>query len=377
MVVLVLLVLLVVLIGMLLRSLFTPTVDEEEEGDDEEDDEEDEDEEEEEEPRLKYQRLGNSVPDILKRESASAISVHAKHLALGTVSGWIYILDFNGNELRRFGAHTAVVNDLCFDRAGEFIASCSDDGTVVMNGLYSAECESFTYQRPVKALALHSNFSRKGNRQFASGGLAGQLLLNEKGWFLNKDKVLHSGEGPIYSISWEESLIAWANDVGVKIFDNNSGQRITFIDRPKGSARADLMRCSLCWERPSVLLIGWADYVKIAHVKERPGRDGMAAVKYVEIVAFFHTDFFISGLAALNDLVVLLAYVVDESGANGSKGSAERPELRILTRSKDELSSDALSMHGACNILYIYMYVCIYVCIYVCMYLCMFVCVCV
>ena len=97
----------------------------------------------------------------------------------------------------------------------------------------------------------------------------------------------------------------------------------------------------------------------------------------VEIVAFFHTDFFISGLAALNDLVVLLAYVVDESGANGSKGSAERPELRILTRSKDELSSDALSMHGACNILYIYMYVCIYVCIYVCMYLCMFVCVCV
>jgi hypothetical protein len=66
-----------------------------------------------------------------------------------------------------------------------------------MNGLYSAECESFTYQRPVKALALHSKFSRKGNKQFASGGLAGQLLLNEKGWFLNKDKVVHSGEGPI------------------------------------------------------------------------------------------------------------------------------------------------------------------------------------
>ena len=36
-------------------------------------------------------------------------------------------------------------------------------------------------------------------------------------------------------------------------------------------------------------------------------------------------DFFISGLAPLNDMLVLLAYVVDESG--GSKG-AERPELR-------------------------------------------------
>jgi hypothetical protein len=45
------------------------------------------------------------------------------------------------------------VNDLCIDKQGECIASCSDDGTVVLNGLYSAECESFTYQRPVKVRA--------------------------------------------------------------------------------------------------------------------------------------------------------------------------------------------------------------------------------
>ena len=46
---------------------------------------------------------------------------------------------------------------------------------VVINGLFSAECESFTYQRPVKSLALDAKFSRKGNRHFASGGLAGQV----------------------------------------------------------------------------------------------------------------------------------------------------------------------------------------------------------
>ena len=99
--------------------------EEEEEGDEEEDEEEDDqedgdslegddedDDEEEEEPRLKYQRLGNSVSDILKRESASAVRLHDKFLALGTAEGWIYILDFDGNEIRRFGAHTAVVNDL-------------------------------------------------------------------------------------------------------------------------------------------------------------------------------------------------------------------------------------------------------------------------
>ena len=64
-------------------------------------------------------------------------------------------------RVRNTGAHTgvcergarvwqAVVNAMSVDKAGEMIASCSDDGTVVLNGLFSAECESFTYQRPVR-----------------------------------------------------------------------------------------------------------------------------------------------------------------------------------------------------------------------------------
>jgi len=205
--------------------------------------------------------------------------------------GWIYILDLQGNEVRRFASHTAVVNALAFDRAGDAVASCSDDGTVVINGLSTPECASFTYQRPVRALALDPKFERKGNRQFASGGLAAQLLLNEKGWFSTKDKVVHSGEGPVGAVAWEGSLIAWANDMGVKIFDVATNQRITYIDRPKGSARADVAQCHLEWESPAMLLIGWADFVKIAQVRERPAREGVPAQRYVEIVAFFHTDF--------------------------------------------------------------------------------------
>jgi hypothetical protein len=56
---------------------------------------------------------------------------------------------------------------------------------------------------------------------------------------------------------------------GVKIYDVNTEQRITFIDRPKGSPKADLYRCSLCWEDPHTLLIGWADMVRIAVIKAR------------------------------------------------------------------------------------------------------------
>ena len=40
-----------------------------------------------------------------------------------------------------------------------------------------------------------------------------QLVLNEKG-FLGRMKtfVLHQGEGPIRSIKWKSTFIAWSND---------------------------------------------------------------------------------------------------------------------------------------------------------------------
>lgn len=39
----------------------------------------------------------------------------------------------------------------------------------------------------------------------------------KKGFFGSKDNVLHSGEGAIHSIAWRAKLIAWANDIGVKV----------------------------------------------------------------------------------------------------------------------------------------------------------------
>ena len=43
----------------------------------------------------------------------------------------MHLLDLNGNEIKRFDAHNMAVNELCFDSRGEFVGSCSDDGTVV------------------------------------------------------------------------------------------------------------------------------------------------------------------------------------------------------------------------------------------------------
>ena len=66
-----------------------PQQNEKEEDEEEEEEEEDEEgefeggessDEEDEEPKLKYQRLGSSVMEILKRHEASCMAVHEKFL---------------------------------------------------------------------------------------------------------------------------------------------------------------------------------------------------------------------------------------------------------------------------------------------------------
>ena len=208
-------------------------------------------------PQLKYSRLGNSVASIVQRDAFSAIAVHLRFVALGTHAGAVYVLDFNGNEIRRFAKHTATVNALAVARGGEWLASAGDDGRVVVASLYSDECVVATYSRPVLAVALDPDFASKAARPFAAGGREGKLLLNSKGFFRAKDQVLHSGEGSVYTIAWRTDLIAWANDVGVKIYDCTASARISYIARPRRAPRADLYRATLRWLAPDALLVGW------------------------------------------------------------------------------------------------------------------------
>lgn len=61
-------------------------------------------------------------------------------------------------------------------------------------------------------------------------------------------QVLHDGEGPIHSVKWRTSLIAWANDAGVKIYDMANNGRIAFIERPRGSPRPEILIPHLVWQ---------------------------------------------------------------------------------------------------------------------------------
>ncbi|KAK9762214.1 Vacuolar protein sorting-associated protein 41, variant 2 [Basidiobolus ranarum] len=309
-----------------------------------------------EEPKLKYQRVGADVSEIFTKDTVSIMKISERFMVLGTHWGMVHIMDFNGNEVKKFRPHGATINSLSIDDHEEYVATASDDGKVLITGLYNDEIFSFNYMRPVKCIALDPEFSKKSTRQFVSGGMAGQLIMNQKGWLGHKDTILHGGEGPIYALEWRGDLIAWANDTGVKIYDTISNQRITYIDRPAQSPRADLYRCHLCWKTDKILLIGWADSVKVAVVKEKsksevaPGTPNL----YVEIISMFRTDFIVAGIAPFADMLLLLTYASDNIQHKEDDVDVEQhkrkiaspPELRLINSDNEEVSSDVLSMVG-------------------------------
>ena len=258
----------------------------------------------------------------------------------------------------------------------------------------------------MRTVALEPNFGRRNTRALVYGGLAGNLTLQEKGWLGHKETLLHSGEGPIWQVRWRGKLIAWANDAvrshilillfamteeylyqGVKIYDHASQSRITFIDKPQDSPRADLFKCTLHWQDDSTLLIAWADLIKVTRIRERPRTTASSATAslppfIVEITAVFQLDCMIAGivphptpspnvssdvLPSTNGLhnvkssekhptlltsFLIVAYSppetftdeMTEDRARQARKLADRPELRIISRAGEELATDAITV---------------------------------
>mmetsp|Transcript_19730 Transcript_19730/g.37590 ORF Transcript_19730/g.37590 Transcript_19730/m.37590 type:complete len:920 (-) Transcript_19730:193-2952(-) len=306
------------------------------------------------EPWLKYSRFGgsSSVPALLAAETASCLCVGEKVLALGTHRGSVHLMDLDGNEVRRLEVHKSRVTALCVDARNEFVGSSSDDGSVAVTGLCSEEQFTYQYGDPVKTLALDPEYAVKKSRSFVSGGVAGNLILNSKGWLGNRDHVLHSGEGGLHAVRWRGSLIAWANDAGVKMYDSAAHVRVAHIPRPPGSPAPDLLRCHLHWASDSTLLIAWADSVMVAKVSGRAAATDAATEhssgRAVHVVAMFQTNYFLSGIAPFASSLLLLAYHPPGSGDSDSEPEEGHhpPELALVTWKNEALGTDVLKVHG-------------------------------
>lgn len=277
--------------------------------------------EDDDEPMLKYQRLGGAVPAILSDDVASCACAGGNIIVLGTKRGVVIVLDRGGNELRRFTeAHRAPVNDVCLDARREWVGSCADDGTCAAHALYDDDDDAHASSAstrvvrceydagPVRSIALDPRFaSRPKSRRFVRGGDDGRLVLsasNKNGE--RRDVVLHAGEGPVRRVRWAGTLIAWANDVGVKVFDEARDVRIAYVDRPRGCPPPGQYPPHIAWcDGARTLLIAWADCVKVAKVRtrtltasERSGRLNRSRVPTLGDERGFHSSGLTSGTFA-------------------------------------------------------------------------------
>ncbi|CAH3999461.1 vacuolar protein sorting-associated protein 41 homolog [Pieris brassicae] len=312
-----------------------------------------------EEPKLKYDRMGNDVQNILLKDAVSCISVHTKFICLGTQWGVIHLLDHEGNTVpispdhnhKDLQAHAIAVNKISVDQNGDYIASCSDDGKVLVYGLYTNEnTHNLTLGRVVKSVALDPHYFKSGSgRRFLTGD--NKLTLYEK-TFLNRlrSTVLCECEGYVQAISWQDRFVAWASEVGVRVYDLVARCSLGLIQWEKSLNRSiEDFRCNLLWSAHNTLMIGWVDTVRICIIRKRSlielqTRD---VTEYlVDPVYTFQSDYFISGLGPFNDQLVLLGVPKEP---DSETGKTQRPVLSVADY-KDcefcEVSTDSLNIRG-------------------------------
>ncbi|CAK9290971.1 unnamed protein product [Gordionus sp. m RMFG-2023] len=201
------------------------------------------------EPRLKYERLGNDIYNILDKDSLSCFVAHEKFLAIGTSWGMIHIIDHLGNKIqgKDIATHSSTVNQISVDLMGEYIASCSHDGRIIITGLYNSEHNhSQRFDIEVKCIALNPHFGKVNTSKLFVVGLD-KVIIYEKTMLGKKTNIIYGGGfGSIESIKWFSNYIAWNDLKAVKIYDTYSNSIIGSIIRDSHPIKT-IFPCCIRW----------------------------------------------------------------------------------------------------------------------------------
>ncbi|GAB6021658.1 Vacuolar protein sorting-associated protein 41 [Chamberlinius hualienensis] len=315
---------------------------------------EEDDDEEEVEPQLKYRRLGNDVIVVLKKHAASCVAVNSRFIVLGSHWGVVSIFDHLGNQNKniKLTCHTTTVNQISIDQNGDHIASCSDEGRVVINGLYGHENDiNITFDRPIKSIAIDPDFHKvAAGRRFITGDE--KVILHERSFMSRlKPTILHDGDGTVRNIKWKGRFVAWASNSGVRVYDIIAHQVVSAIPRENSNLRPELYPCNLFWSDEHCLLIGWGESVMVCQVKKKLGpiTSKQDPIYYVEITSKLNMDVYVAGIAWFEKNAVLLTYSHDSIEQIPVRGCSRRPQLRVISPHEedfDDISNEVLAIKG-------------------------------
>lgn len=223
------------------------------------------------EPCLKFKYIEHGLCDITSIDSITCVAVHGKFIAVGTQLGRIHLLDHSGFPVENgfYGVHTGPVNAISISEQGYFIASCGEDGLLVIYNLSSIlpnQVNNFQY--PIKAVAIAPDFEKSNNLVVGFN----KIYLLSKGMFTKaKHNELAKVHGFVRTIKWHCEIILWADDKCICVYDIRDHRPITFIQftNPNDEITSLPTMCSLCWCTENCFLISRGHSIRICQISDR------------------------------------------------------------------------------------------------------------
>lgn len=174
------------------------------------------------EPGLQHTVLLESSRPNGKKDLITCFQASDKLLAVGWRSGRVDLIDYGGDVIRTFHEHQECVRGLSFDSKAEFLATCSDDGTVCVLSLYNDDnccMQKHSVGQKLTAVAIDPRCASRRTKEVVVGDALGNVYFLSKGWLGVTEKVLFKGKYHIGVIVWSGTMLAWASESGVRIYD--------------------------------------------------------------------------------------------------------------------------------------------------------------
>ena len=244
-------------------------------------------------PLLKYTRIDKKLPaTFFNRDAISAVLFNDNFFAFGTHSGVLHLTDISLNPLNTFKCHKSSIMAITADaNNNKYFATASIDGTVVI-GNYTDPLNSSTsydFKRPLNSVVLDRDFEK--TKTFASGGMAGELILSQRNWLGNRIDISlnknNNNKGPILAIFNINDVLVWMNDDGITFYDVYCKTVLLNIEFPyNGKVRPDLFRPHMHVSDSDRIIISWCDHVWFLKISITPTSSNSPSHSFASALSF-------------------------------------------------------------------------------------------
>lgn len=341
---------------------------------------------------LKYKRFPQeSISTLIGGDKITAMGLTGRGFVLGCESGRVYIVSFAGKVVKRSSPHTKTVNSVSVDYDGMFFATCSDDGTVVLQSMHlKMEDQRYNLGEPVKCVVMQNmnlinnlasnkasvnsngrfqggaaipKSSTKGEKDnnsrakkicFIAGSASGMLSRYKASWFNQVHDVLFAGTGSAVStIAWNGGdLIAWTDATQMKVMNISTMTAVCYLEAPDGVGVGALFPSSLVWVSETDLYVAWADSFRHLEIQKDINQGNRALDKLgrstteigggavARTITEWLADFIICGVSNFDsEHLALLGYapperdqvIGTEASTKGGNGDEGGPDVKSGT----------------------------------------------